>query len=42
MRLALCDVSSVPDERWRNDALHTLHRVQGSDFRVVDTSALRP
>jgi hypothetical protein len=35
-------VSGVPDPRWSNDQLHTLHRVQGSDFRVVDTSKLRP
>ena len=35
-------ISGVPDERWSNDQLHTLHRVKGSDFRVVDTSKLRP
>jgi hypothetical protein len=35
-------VSGVPDPRWDNDQLHTLHRVRGSDFRVVDTSRLRP
>jgi hypothetical protein len=35
-------ISGVPDPRWSNDQLHTLHRVQGSDFRVVDTSKLRP
>ena len=35
-------VSGVPDPRWSNDQLHTLHRVRGSDFRVVDTSKLRP
>ncbi len=35
-------ISGVPDPRWNNNALHTLHRVQGSDFRVVDTSKLRP
>jgi hypothetical protein len=35
-------VSGAPDERWNNDQLHTLHRVKGSDFRVVDTSKLRP
>jgi hypothetical protein len=35
-------ISGVPDPRWDNDQLHTLHRVKGSDFRVVDTSKLRP
>jgi hypothetical protein len=35
-------ISGVPDDRWSNDQLHTLHRVKGSDFRVVDTSKLRP
>jgi hypothetical protein len=35
-------VSGAPDPRWDNDQLHTLHRVRGSDFRVVDTSRLRP
>jgi hypothetical protein len=35
-------VSGAPDPRWDNDQLHTLSRVKGSDFRVVDTSSLRP
>ncbi len=35
-------ISGAPDPRWDNDQLHTLHRVKGSDFRVVDTSKLRP
>ena len=35
-------VSGAPDPRWSNDQLHTLHRVHGSDFVVVDTSTLRP
>ena len=35
-------VSGAPDEHWNNDQLHSLHRVKGSDFRVVDTSKLRP
>ena len=35
-------ISGAPDLRWDNDQLHTLHRVKGSDFRVVDTSKLRP
>lgn len=35
-------VSGAPDPRWSNDQLHTLHRVRGSDFVVVNTSTLRP
>ena len=35
-------VSGAPDPGWDNDDLHTLHSVKGSDFRVVDTSSLRP
>ena len=35
-------VSGAPDPRWSNDQLHTLHRVTGSAFEVVDTSSLRP
>lgn len=35
-------VSGAPDPRWSNDQLHTLHRVHGSDFVVVNTSTLRP
>jgi hypothetical protein len=35
-------LSGAPDERWSNDALHTLGRVTGADLEVVDTSALRP
>ena len=34
-------VSGVPNARWSNDQLHTLHGVHGSDFEVVDTSDLR-
>jgi hypothetical protein len=34
-------VSGAPDARWSNDQLHTLHRVPGSAFEVVDTSSLR-
>ena len=34
-------VSGAPDPGWDNDDLHTLGRVKGSDFRVVDTSTLR-
>jgi hypothetical protein len=35
-------ITGAPDWRWSNDDLHTLGRVQGSDFEVVDTSSLRP
>ena len=35
-------VSGVPDPGWSNQQLHSLHQVKGSDFRVVDTSRLRP
>ena len=35
-------VNGAPDPRWSNDDLHTLHRVPGSAFEVVDTSSLRP
>jgi hypothetical protein len=35
-------VSGAPDPGWDNDDLHTLGRVKGSDFRVVDTSSLMP
>jgi hypothetical protein len=33
-------VSGVPSPRWDNDDLHSLHRVRGSDFEVVDSSRL--
>jgi hypothetical protein len=35
-------ISGAPDPRWSNDDLHTLSRLNGSDFEVVDTSRLRP
>ena len=35
-------ISGAPDPRWDNDDLHSLGRVKGSDFEVVDTSSLRP
>jgi hypothetical protein len=35
-------ISGAPDPRWSNDALHTIGRVTGSDFEVVDTSSLHP
>jgi hypothetical protein len=34
-------VSGAPDPGWDNDDLHSLHRVKGSDFRVVSTGSLR-
>ena len=33
-------VSGAPDSHWSNDQLHTLGRLHGSDFEVVDTSSL--
>jgi hypothetical protein len=33
-------VSGAPDPHWSNDDLHTLSRLHGSDFEVVDTSSL--
>jgi hypothetical protein len=33
-------ISGAPDPRWSNDALHTLGRITGADFEVVDTSSL--
>jgi hypothetical protein len=30
-------ISRAPDPRWKNDDLHTLGRVKGSDFEVVQT-----
>src|SRR5205809_617739 len=35
-------ISGAPSPVWSNDQLHTLGRVKGSDFEVVDTSHLRP
>jgi hypothetical protein len=35
-------VSGAPSPGWSNEQLHTLHRVRGSDFEVVDASALEP
>jgi hypothetical protein len=34
-------VSGAPHPKWSNDQLHTLHRVPGSAFEVVDASKLR-
>ena len=33
-------ISGAPNKRWNNDALHTLSRVEGRNFEVVDTSEL--
>lgn len=33
-------ISGVPDERWDNDVLHTLHSLKGSDFEAIDSSSL--
>ncbi len=30
-------ITGAPDERWDNDALHTLHQLKGSDFEAVDS-----
>jgi hypothetical protein len=32
--------SGAPDRRWDNDDLHTLDRLSGADFEVVDTRSL--
>jgi hypothetical protein len=34
-------ISGAPDPRWSNDDLHSLGRLEGADFEVVDTSRLR-
>jgi hypothetical protein len=33
-------VSGAPSRGWDNDDLHSLGRVQGSDFEVVDPAAI--
>jgi hypothetical protein len=35
-------ISGTPDSHWSNDDLHTLGRVKGSDFRVIDPAAIHP
>jgi hypothetical protein len=35
-------VSGAPSSKWSNDALHTLGRIHGSDYEVVDTTSLHP
>jgi len=34
-------VTGAPDPRWDDDDLHSLHRIRGRDFEVVDTRHLR-
>jgi len=34
-------VTGAPDPGWNDDDMHTLGRLHGSDFEVVDTSSLR-
>jgi len=33
-------ISGAPNRHWNNDALHSLGRLTGADFEVVDTSSL--
>jgi hypothetical protein len=33
-------ITGAPDERWDNDALHTLHQLKGTDFEALDSSSL--
>jgi hypothetical protein len=33
-------ITGAPDRHWNNDDLHTLGRVKGTDFEVVDSTAL--
>jgi hypothetical protein len=35
-------ISGAPDPHWSNDALHTIGRITGADFEVVDTTSLHP
>jgi len=35
-------ITGAPSPGWSNDQLHTLGRVKGSSFEVVDTTSLRP
>ena len=34
-------ITGAPHPKWSNDQLHTLHRVPGSAFELVDASSLR-
>jgi hypothetical protein len=33
-------ITGAPDRRWSDSALHTLGRLTGRDFQVVDTGSL--
>jgi hypothetical protein len=35
-------ISGAPSPGWSNDQLHTLGRVTGSNFEVVDTTSIHP
>jgi hypothetical protein len=35
-------ITGAPDPRWSNDDLHTLGRVRGSDFEVVEPRSIHP
>jgi hypothetical protein len=35
-------ISGAPDPHWNNDALHTLSRVKGRDFEVIDPTSIHP
>ena len=35
-------IGGAPNPKWSNDDLHTLGRITGADFEVVDTSSLHP
>jgi hypothetical protein len=35
-------ITGAPSPGWSNDQLHTLGKVKGADFEVVDTSSVRP
>jgi hypothetical protein len=35
-------ITGAPDPRWSNDDLHTIRRITGADFEVVDTGSLHP
>ncbi len=35
-------ITGAPDPRWSDDQLHSISRLTGADFEVVDTSKLRP
>ena len=35
-------ITGAPDRHWSNDDLHTIGRITGADFEVVDTGSLHP